>query len=330
MSDCAQDGSRPQTVPIVRTKFSSADEAEITDFIRHMYADSRLDFGSTRDQAHFSALTHDTAVIGADRIRTSIDYRGSSAQGFDDYLFFTVNQGRVEVRSRDTGSSGDVSFYPRGVPIGFDTSHFDATVLRLPGARIEQVSESITGLPADQLRFHDVNPVSASMKRYWKSLMNFVASTLMQPDSPLNSPLLAEDMARTVATAAFHTFPNTAMTRQYIQGPGAIGSATVRRAAAYIETYAHLPLQLHEIAAAAGTSDRALQDGFRRHLDSTPFAYLRRVRLERARQELQLADPTRGDTVSAVARRWGFANAGRFARTYRAAYGVNPAHTLRG
>ncbi|MFY0407402.1 helix-turn-helix domain-containing protein [Solicola sp. PLA-1-18] len=53
------------------------------------------------------------------------------------------------------------------------------------------------------------------------------------------------------------------------------------------------------------------------------------MRLERAHEELQRADPTRGDTVAAVAARWGFANPGRFAARYRSTFGVLPSHTLR-
>ena len=86
---------------------------------------------------------------------------------------------------------------------------------------------------------------------------------------------------------------------------------------------------ISESGGAAGTSARALQYGFRRHLGTTPLRYLGRVRLERARRELQRADPTRGDTVAAIATRWGFANPGRFATAYRAAYGVLPGQTLR-
>ena len=59
------------------------------------------------------------------------------------------------------------------------------------------------------------------------------------------------------------------------------------------------------------------------------MAYVRRVRLECAHRELQAADPTSGDTVAAIAARWGFAKPDRFAAAYRAAYGVAPIHTLR-
>ncbi|GAB2596955.1 hypothetical protein Aab01nite_72410 [Paractinoplanes abujensis] len=321
----------PKPEFVRRSSFSSDDESEVTEFIRKMYADNQSRFAPIRTGARFSALTHDTPLIGADRVRTSIDYSGTSADGFHDFVFFVVHAGSVQIGSRLGGTiagGGDVAFYPLGVPIDFAMHHFDVTTLRLPADRIKQSAEEMAGIPAAQTHFRGITPVSPSMARYWRSLIALVSGALTDTESPLNSPLLAENLARTVATGALHVFPNTTMTLQDVRGPGAVTPAAVRRAVTYIDANAHLPLRVGEIAAAAGTSARALQYGFRRHLGTTPLHYLSRVRLELARRELQEADPARGDTVGAVATRWGFANAGRFAAAYRAAYGVLPSDTL--
>ena len=68
---------------------------------------------------------------------------------------------------------------------------------------------------------------------------------------------------------------------------------------------------------------------FRREADTTPMAYLRRVRLNRARQQLIEADPGR-ETVAAVAARWGFASPSSFTAYYRDAYGTLPSQALHG
>ncbi|SFP21333.1 AraC-binding-like domain-containing protein [Geodermatophilus dictyosporus] len=326
--------STSQTHPglVQRSSFSSSDETAVTEFIRRMYADNTSRFAPIRNGAQFSALTHDTPVLGADRVRTSIDYSGTSGEGFSDYVFFVVHAGSVQICSRGAetvAAGGDVALYPLGVSIDFVMHGFDVTTVRLPAERMEQVAEDTAGVTGPELRFSGTTPVSPSMHRFWRSLVGLVSGALMDPVSPLDSPLLAEEMARAVATAALHVFPNTTLSRQHVPGPGAVAPAAVRRAVAHIEAHAHLPLKLDEIAAAAGTSARALQYGFRRHLDTTPTGYLRRVRLEGARRELQRADPTRGDTVAAVARRWGFAKPDRFAAAYRTAHGVPPSHTLR-
>ncbi|MFJ7125800.1 helix-turn-helix domain-containing protein [Streptomyces sp. NPDC098101] len=78
----------------------------------------------------------------------------------------------------------------------------------------------------------------------------------------------------------------------------------------------------------AGVGARALQQAFQHHLGTTPTAYLRRVRLQHAHQELRAAAPG-AVTIAEVARRWGFTPP-RFSVYYRAAYGRPPSKTLRG
>ena len=57
--------------------------------------------------------------------------------------------------------------------------------------------------------------------------------------------------------------------------------------------------------------------------------HLRSVRLDRAHADLVAADPA-VDTVAAIALRWGFGHAGRFAKDYRARFRRSPSDTLRG
>ncbi|MGQ7296447.1 helix-turn-helix transcriptional regulator [Quadrisphaera sp. KR29] len=105
--------------------------------------------------------------------------------------------------------------------------------------------------------------------------------------------------------------------------------AVVRRAVAHIEAHADQPLTLTDIARASGVGPRALQLAFARHLGTSPMAHLRRARLQRAHEELQSADATAGDTVAAVARRWGWTSPSRFSTAYRREFGVPPSGTLR-
>lgn len=96
----------------------------------------------------------------------------------------------------------------------------------------------------------------------------------------------------------------------------------------HIEADPRRPLALAELAAVAGTSATALRTAFRQELGTTPAAYVRGVRLARARAELAGADPARG-SLREVARRWGFAGEEQFAAAYEAAYGEDPADAIR-
>lgn len=103
---------------------------------------------------------------------------------------------------------------------------------------------------------------------------------------------------------------------------------TVRRAVAYMEASPDLEISVADVARAAHASVRALQLAFRRHLDTTPMAYLRRVRLDRVYADLAAADPGK-TTVTTVTARWGFHAVGRFSADYRNTYGEYPRDTLR-
>jgi AraC-like DNA-binding protein len=117
--------------------------------------------------------------------------------------------------------------------------------------------------------------------------------------------------------------------RQHLLTPATPGPPRrVKRAIDLMEAHPDQPMSATGLAGMIGVSVRTLQDGFRKHVGVTPMAYLRQVRLARAREDLRQADPRR-QTVAAVAYRWGFTHLGRFAAAYRARYGQSPSRTLR-
>jgi AraC-like DNA-binding protein len=124
------------------------------------------------------------------------------------------------------------------------------------------------------------------------------------------------------------TFPNNALTDPTVGDRHDSSPATLRRAIAFIDEHAHEDISIADVAAATHVTIRAVQLAFRRHLDTTPIRYLRRVRLDHAHRQLLAADPER-ESVTAVAYRWGFTSSSRFAAYYRTAYGVPPSATLR-
>jgi AraC-like DNA-binding protein len=123
---------------------------------------------------------------------------------------------------------------------------------------------------------------------------------------------------------------NRPLLRRSLEGPPASRRipATMRSAIAFIETCAAEPIGLAEIAGAAQISPRALQAAFRKHLGTTPLGHLHAVRMARVHADLLAAQPGDGQTVSAVANRWGFSQLSRFARDYKQRYGVSPRQTL--
>ncbi|MFF3665798.1 helix-turn-helix transcriptional regulator [Microtetraspora malaysiensis] len=144
----------------------------------------------------------------------------------------------------------------------------------------------------------------------------------------LHSPLVLTQAARHLAAVTLSVFPHTtAAGPAHLAGRDAHPD-TLRRAVAYLEAHADQDVTVANIAAAAHVTVRAIQLAFRRHLDTTPLGYLRRIRLHHAHADLRAADPGRGDSVAAIAARWGFAHPGRFAALYRREFGRSPSITL--
>lgn len=107
------------------------------------------------------------------------------------------------------------------------------------------------------------------------------------------------------------------------------GRRVVRDTLDYIESHLGERLTMTDIAKNVHMSVRAIQQGFRDELGTTPMLYLRDRRLERAHQDLTDAIPSDGVTVTGVAERWGFTHLSSFAVLYRKRWGQSPSATLR-
>jgi len=149
---------------------------------------------------------------------------------------------------------------------------------------------------------------------------------ISRPDSLLNQPMVAlpfvDSLVRGFLFAGDHSDREALTDDQGLVAPRAI-----RMAVDIIEEEAHLPLTLSSIAARSHISVRSLQQGFQRHLGTSPMTYLHEVRLRRAHQALLESDPSTA-TVASVAHRWGFTNLGRFAAAHAGRYGEVPSVTL--
>lgn len=161
----------------------------------------------------------------------------------------------------------------------------------------------------------------------WLHMAQLVVAALKSDQGLLFNPLLGAHLANALTNGLLlcsdHKF------RERLDAPGQpMTPAAIKRAAEFIEANAQDPLSLPKIAASVGASVRTLQRGFADHYATTPIQYLARIRLEKAHHDLVTGNPM-SVSVTDIASRWGFANPGRFAGTYRARYGVSPSTTLR-
>jgi AraC-like DNA-binding protein len=247
-------------------------------------------------------------------------------------IFNDLKSGRVRHGSdREDRSYGSGQVYLAGQPEHPRTATIQDAVAELAvidPALVTQLADTTQGRAPRPVRFTSYEPVSPQAAAQWRVTYAYVRDTVLASPDAAAEPLVAAGVARLLVATALAAFPNNALTDPTIEDRHDAHPATLRRAVAFIDENAHLDVTVADVAAAASVTIRAVQLAFQRHMGISPMEYLRRVRLDHARQDLMRAGPGGGLTVTAVAYRWGFRSSSRFAAAYRRAYGVSPSHTL--
>lgn len=247
--------------------------------------------------------------------------------GSDTVSIDTVIAGTVQVdQAKDTNR-----YQPGDVMLGsWPQASFTSRTHRVRGRALTlpvSLLYTVAGrAPSAPLRFVSPRPASAADRTRWTSATGYIDTLLASPAAA--SPLIIGSAARLLAATVLVAFPNSWDTDPAARDRTDASTATLRRAIAFIDEHAARDISVADVAAAAHVTIRAVQIAFRRHYGTTPAGYLRRVRLDRARQDLLAADPAR-ESVTAVAYQWGFASPGQFTAAYQQAYGVTPDQTLR-
>ncbi|WP_412740610.1 AraC family transcriptional regulator [Krasilnikovia sp. MM14-A1259] len=306
-----------------RFEVATDDPQEAVEIVRSIYADTKMKISGEESTFFYRQRSVSVGPLAVDDVTSPIGVDMQSPS-FDFLCFITAGRAQASIHTRDLHVdmiAGDTVVAPTGQVHSSFARDLDTVVMRLPIAPVA----ARVGLDPRRFRFTAMTPMTPALGRYFRAAMQHIHAQVQQPDTALAHPLVLAGAIDMIAGAALATFP-------YACGQSSRSgaqAAAVRRAVAFMEANPARPLTMADIAAAAGISVRALQQGFQRQLDTTPLLYLRRVRLSHVHEDLQAADPANGDEVSSIARRWGFGHLGRFAAYYRAAYGLSPRHTLR-
>jgi AraC-like DNA-binding protein len=318
--------------PPRRTEFATSDPAEVRDVLDHIYGAGSVQVlgapGTTAELAFEQVEAGEFTTFDV-KLPGQLSF---AAHGQDDIVISTVICGTVELERGNVTrhyQAGDayIASQPRTDLWYSGWENLRATAVMLPAPLLAEAAAQFPGGPRGGWEFLASDPVSADGLLLWRKTTRFVDDLLADAEAAC-SPLLVASAGHLLAATAVAAFPNTAHTDPAIEDRRDADSVTLRRAVAFIDEHAQQDITIADIAAAAFVTVRAVQLAFRRHMDTTPMAYLRRVRLNQAHRELQAADPV-SDTVTAVAYRWGFPSPARFAAYYRSAYGVPPSQTLR-
>lgn len=188
---------------------------------------------------------------------------------------------------------------------------------------MESELEGLLGHPVGrEIRFDLAFDLTRSAAASWLGLLRLVVEEANRSSSLLGQHRYRERLERSLASglllAQSHNYHD-----ELLRSDSPVRPRTVKRVVDLIEAHPEENYSLSELARHAGVSARRLQRAFDESLGVSPSAFLRRVRLERARHDLIHTE----DAVMTVAYRWGFNHPGRFASAYRAQYGEYPSAT---
>ena len=314
-----------------RISIDTVDPEEAHGYLQTTYVEHSVRLSGSPDLFRFRHHITDGGNFFVARYEHSMSCRVDT----DPFGYLLIGQmlgGRLRLRAGHeelAPAVGEMFLLDPAVPMRIHWDDLRAGLVRLDLDVVQRVAAEASGDPAISVRFGLSRAVSAERARHWQELVRYLTHDFCRNELAYNSPLIHAHTMRLLAATVLETFPNTTITTDPGR-PGGADASAIRRAVAYIDEHAAAPIGLTEIAAAARLGTRSVQEAFRRHLDLTPMAYLRQVRLERAHRDLQVADPMAGTTVADVATRWGFAHHGRFAAAYQSRYGRAPSQTLRG
>jgi AraC-like DNA-binding protein len=312
-----------------------------SDWVR---ADSFDDFaGACCDHPHLSllkdseelSLTQRVGQVGAVTLSDIIvgsDLSMGGGELCSHYRVLVVESGRTEFLHRGVsviGGAGSAAVYaPEGLSSARWATGSKLICCRIPRSALDAALSGALGRHVTAgSDFQPSIPITAEPSRNWINMLLVLRDQFARPNSLLNHALVGrpfvDSLLRGFLLAAEHPHRDALLGRTGSKEP-----RVIRAAVEIIEEQADLPLTVSTIAARCHISTRSLQQAFRRHLATTPMAYLREVRLSRAHECLLESDPSI-ESVTSIAYRWGFTNLGRFAAAHESRYHEPPSATLR-
>lgn len=313
------------------TRRTTDDRDEAERVIADLYLPHRLDLST--DPAplgmEVTGLRLGALTVGRLTYGRQVRLRTVDAENFHVNLPL---RGRAASRSGSgepvTTSPGEVLVFSPAAPADITWStDCQQLCLMVPRPRLETELQKLLGRSLrGRLLFDFAADLRSPLWQRLRAVVELLVAELDEPTDLSDNPLVARHVEGLVLDSLLLSQPHNHSDATTRTGPAG-SRATVTRAVELMEERPSEPWTTLRLAAEVHLSPRALQAAFRQDLATSPMAYLRDVRLRRAREELGAAD-RHATTVRAVAVGLGMWHPSRFAAAYRAAFGETPSETL--
>jgi AraC-like DNA-binding protein len=315
--------SRRVAAPLV--SLTGCDTAAAVGAIGQLYAGSDVYCRPVTADFRFKYVGVGDDDVSMRRLRLDGYLRGTITTG-NSIVIQSLTRGQAHVHSgagqQSVGPGVPPTMLPTDRAFQIEFEDVDQRLVHINQDLLRQVA-SEQYLLSGQLHFLTSAPPDAAAVLQW-NIAVADAVAVLRTDGPASASW--RESKRTVAQALLELYPLLAKPL-----PGVLtgrGNARFVAALRYVQTHAHQPVTVADIADAAGLSVRGLQEMFQRQLGRSPIGYLHDVRLDNVHTELQSIEPA-GSTVAQVAQNWGFTHMGRLSATYRERFGEYPSQTLR-
>lgn len=319
---------------VAQSAMRSSVREEAQDYLGKLFAPHSLRLHGERSRLDFR---HSSVRLDQSTLHF-VDY-GSSHEGVtivvprmaeDLFLEFPLC-GEAHVTAGASTSvfkAGGVIVAPRGDSyVSHISSNYRQLALQVPLHLLARVASlDLAELRSNPLTF-DVGCLAATgAVRVLNRLVREVCLDIEADDQPLSSVRVRRSLEEAIVSLVLDLRHN--YSDRLRDGAVGVSPYYVKRAEDFIRTNLTEEIDLDDIVRASGVSKRSLHAGFRRFLGTTPIAFLKRLRLEAARNELQSAR-LNSKSVTEVATEYGFFHLSKFARDFKQQFGLLPSELRR-
>jgi len=236
---------------------------------------------------------------------------------------------RVGAGEVDAAPGRTASLLSPTIPTRMIWSNCAQAILLLDRRMLEQRAAALSGSAAGAVEFDpavDLDKPSGQALRFSVAELMTLAERL--GPSGLMSPVAMADWREVLLDRLLSGLPHSRSDAiKMFSGRAERLPRALRAARDHLADNAGEPLDLAQLARAAGIGIRALQLGFRRHFGLSISEMLLDLRLAGLHRRLAQASP--GASITDIAFDLGFTHLGRMAGAYRAKFGETPSATLR-
>ncbi len=312
--------------------FEAKSVAEIRDWISEQHAGIKVqpleDVRSGTVARLSRATVDDVALVN---YRYGMALQGEFSEDYDAYFICLPISGSSK---RFTPQHGELSQSPNQMLIyrrqagtrNINSPDYVNMSLVMPAKLLQQRLQTLLGTPpTEPLSFDPLVDITSGAARAVASLVNYLMTQFNSHPDPFSNAISNLSMKSYLSTVLLSSLRHNYS--EALQGGGAVAATvpgTVKRAEEYMRGLCAEAITIEDLAQAAGCSARSLHAAFKKFRGATPMAVLCDIRLEAAHDEM-IRDT---GTVTEIAGKYGFSNAGRFARQYAQKYGQKPSETL--